>query len=53
MAMQTASAEMLEFAGRYDVLLCPTLASQPKKLGFLSPELDRELLIQRTEEYVG
>ncbi len=51
--LKSASTKMLAFAERYDVLLCPTLASSPKRLGYLSPELDRESLIQRTEEYAG
>ncbi len=51
--MKAASDKMLEFADDYDVLLCPTLTGSPKELGFLSPELERERLIERTEEYVG
>lgn len=41
------------FASDFDVLLCPTLAKVPQKLGYLSPNLPREELIKRTEEYIG
>lgn len=51
--LKSASMKMLAFAEKYDMLLCPTLTHSPKHLGYLSPELDRELLIQRTEEYAG
>ena len=51
--LKTAAAQMIQFASGYDVLLCPTLTSEPKRLGFLSPTLDRETLIERTEQYVG
>jgi amidase len=51
--LKSASAKFLAFAETYDVLLCPTLTSSPKRLGYLSPELNQELLIQRTEDYVG
>lgn len=51
--LKTASAAMIAFAEAYDLLLCPTLTTSPERPGYLSPELDRELLIQRTEEYAG
>lgn len=51
--LKLASTKFLAFAETYDVLLCPSLTSSPKCLGYLSPDLDRELLIQRTEDYVG
>ncbi len=51
--LKAASEKMLAFAGQFDLLLSPTLASPPQKLEFLSPKLDRELLVQRTESYVG
>lgn len=44
---------MLQFFDQYDVLLCPTLTTEPKPLGYLSPKLDRETLVERTEQYVG
>lgn len=51
--LKLASTKFLAFAETYDVLLCPTLTNSPKPLGYLSPELDREILIQRTDDYVG
>ncbi len=51
--LKVASNKMLAFAGKFDLLLCPTLAKAPQKLEFLSPNLDRDFLIQRTEQYVG
>ena len=51
--MQNSANLMLQFANDYDVLLCPTLTSEPKPLGYLSPKLDREMLVERTEQYVG
>ena len=51
--MRNSADFMLQFSDRYDVLLCPTLTSEPKPLGYLSPKLDRETLIGRTEQYVG
>jgi len=44
---------MLQFADQYDVLLCPTLVNEPKEMGYLSPMLNRDILIERTEQYVG
>lgn len=51
--IQNAARAMLKLADNYDVLLCPTLVSEPKPLGYLSPQLDRETLIARTEHYAG
>lgn len=51
--LRTASEQMRRFAKAFDVLLCPTLAGLPKPLGFLSPQLGREELMARTEDYVG
>lgn len=48
-----ASAQMLSCMEPYDVLLCPTLPVAPYDLGTLAPELDRELLIRRTEVLAG
>ena len=52
-AMQNSTNLMRQFSEQYDVLLCPTLTSKPKPLGYLSPNLNRDTLICRTEEYVG
>ncbi|TFH87250.1 amidase [Billgrantia azerbaijanica] len=52
-ALRTAAEQMHRFAEAFDMLLCPTLAGVPKPLGYLSPRLDRETLIARTEAYVG
>ncbi len=52
-ALRTASEQTIGFAAGFDLLLCPTLAGVPKPLGFLSPLLDREELVARTEAYVG
>lgn len=51
--LKLSSEKMRSFAKKYDVLLCPTLPCAPKKPGYLSPELDRETLIKRTEEFAG
>lgn len=51
--LKLACAKFLVFAEKYDVLLCPTLTNSPKPLGYLSPELERQILIQRTEDYAG
>ena len=50
----SASAERyLALVSRYDVVLTPTLATPPWRLGHLSPVLPREELIRRTREAVG
>jgi amidase len=50
----SASAERyLALVSRYDVVLTPTLATPPWRLGHLSPILPREELIRRTREAVG
>ena len=51
--LHSASDKMIAFANQFDVLLSPTLAKPPQKIGFLSPKLDRETLIERTESYAG
>ncbi|MDH5377892.1 MAG: amidase family protein, partial [Gammaproteobacteria bacterium] len=51
--VKTSAQGMLEFASQYDVLLCPTLAIEPPKLGYLSPSLNREVLIERTERFAA
>lgn len=52
-AMNAAGSQFLEFARDYDVLLSPVIAKSPRKIGFLSPQLDRKTLIERTEDYIG
>ncbi|MDI1449089.1 amidase family protein [Polyangium sp. 6x1] len=52
-AFAHASVRMLSYMESYDVLLCPTLPVAPYDLGTLAPELDRELLIRRTEVLAG
>lgn len=52
-AIATAAAPMVEHLGQYDVLLCPTLADLPPKLGHLTGQLDREEVIRRTERLAG
>lgn len=50
----TSSVQLMRnYAKDYDILLCPTLALKPQKIGYLSPSLGREELIRRTEKYVG
>jgi amidase len=51
--LNSAGLRMMKFAKHFDVLLCPTIALPPQKLGFLSPKLDRKTLIERTERYIG
>lgn len=51
--LEVAAAQMKRFADDFDVLLCPTLSAPPKPLGWLSPQLEREVLVARTEEWVG
>ncbi len=48
-----AAEQMNVFCGEFDALLCPTLSATPKPIGFLSPRLDREELVARTESWVG
>jgi amidase len=50
---QAATAAYLEAIAPFDVVLTPTLATRPWPLGWLSPLLDREELIARTERSVG
>jgi amidase len=52
-AFTNAAKIMTDYMSRFDVVLCPTLALTPQKLGYLSPQLDRELLIRRTEQFAG
>jgi amidase len=44
---------MRSYLEGYDVVLCPTVPCAPFPLGTLSPELDRETLIRRTETLAG
>lgn len=43
----------LEIFEQVDLVLTPTLATEPWAIGHLAPTLDRELLIERTSEAVG
>jgi amidase len=52
-AFDNAAKIMANYMKKFDVVLCPTLARTPQKLGYLSPQLDRELLIRRTEQFAG
>ncbi len=44
---------MSQYVDQFDVVLCPTLGTLPQPLGYLSPRLDREELIRRTEKFAG
>ncbi len=44
---------MLAYAEPFDVLLSPVLGMGTPELGFLSPKLEREELIRRTERFAG
>ena len=52
-AFARAAAAYREATRGYDVVLTPTLATEPWALGHLSPVLDREELIRRTGRAVG
>ncbi len=52
-AFAAAARIYSDAVGAYDVVLTPTLAVAPFALGHLSPLLDREALIARTEQAVG
>ncbi|HEX8699897.1 MAG TPA: amidase family protein [Myxococcaceae bacterium] len=52
-AMEDASRRMRSYFEGYDVVLCPTVPNAPFPLGTLAPDLDRELLIRRTETLAG
>jgi amidase len=52
-AFQDATQRYLEATAGYDVVLTPTLGVPPWPIGWLSPVLEREELIQRTERAVG
>ncbi len=52
-AFHAAAKIMTDYMNKFDVVLCPTLARTPQKLGYLSPLLDRKLLIRRTEQFAG
>ncbi|MFA9462450.1 amidase family protein [Thiohalorhabdus sp. Cl-TMA] len=51
--LQDAGERMNRFAEAFDVLLCPTLSAPAQPLGWLSPRLEREELVARTEDWVG
>jgi amidase len=52
-AFQAATHSYLEATAGFDVVLTPTLGLPPWPLGWLSPLLEREELIRRTERAVG
>jgi amidase len=52
-SMENAGRRMRAYLEGYDVALCPTVPSAPFPIGTLSPELDRETLIRRTETLAG
>jgi amidase len=52
-AFQTATQRYVEATAAFDVVLTPTLALPPWQLGWLSPLLERDELIARTERAVG
>jgi len=42
-----------QYLAQWDVTLCPTLGVEPPELGFLAPELTREIILDRTEALAG
>ncbi|MDY7233144.1 amidase [Hyalangium rubrum] len=52
-SFEDAGHRMRSYLDGYDVVLCPTVPVAPFALGTLSPELDRETLIRRTEKLAG
>lgn len=52
-AFAAATAAYVAIFDRYDLVLTPTLAAAPWRLGWLSPVLDRAELVARTEQAVG
>ncbi|MFO0695086.1 MAG: amidase family protein [Polyangiales bacterium] len=49
----SAADAMSRFLAAYDVVLTPTTPCETPRLGHLSPELDRETLLRRTETLAG
>jgi amidase len=52
-ALRAAGKQYLEAIAAHDVVLTPTLATEPWRLGWLSPCLSRVELVRRTEQAVG
>jgi amidase len=52
-AFEAATRRYLEATAPFDLVLTPTLALPPWELGWLSPTLERQELIARTERAVG
>lgn len=50
---EALAASYLPVYDQIDVMLTPTLATPPWRLGHLAPTLDADLLLQRTAEAVG
>jgi amidase len=53
MTLEASRRQMGTFLERFDVTLCPTIPSSPPALGTLAPVLERDELIQRTEQLAG
>jgi amidase len=52
-SFEDASRRMHAYLEGYDVVLCPTVPVAPPTLGTISPELDRETVLRRTEKLAG
>ncbi len=52
-SFEDAGRRMRSYLEGYDVVLCPTVPVAPFALGTLSPRLDRETVIRRTEKLAG
>jgi amidase len=51
--VERTTATMTTFLAGWDVTLCPTSGVDGPPLGFLAPNLSREVLIERTEQLAG
>lgn len=52
-AGKRAGSSMRSYLEDFDVLLCPTIPDEPHEFGWLSPSLDRETILARTERLAG
>lgn len=50
--LRTFRQTFIEIMQRFDVLVCPTTAAPPPKLGFLAPDLPFETQFSRLRQYV-
>ena len=48
-----AAKVMEDFLAAWDVTLCPTAGVETPELGFLAPDLPREVILERTESLAG